>query len=122
MKKSVWIIFVVIMAVILYYYILSPEENSFLMLQCPSKLIFGIDCALCGGQRALHAALHGDFEKAFSYNPFLVIALPYILLFIYSLVSKSRLADKLLKIVGNKYVVMTFFVFMLIWTVVRNFL
>ena len=70
----------------------------------------------------MHAALHGDFEKAFSYNPFLVIALPYILLFIYSLVSKSRLADKLLKIVGNQYVVMTFFVFMLIWTVVRNFL
>lgn len=63
----------------IFYYFFNPESNSFL-LKCPFKFFTGLDCPGCGGQRALHAALHGEFRQAFSYNPLFLIAIPYVTL------------------------------------------
>ena len=125
MKKKVLVVIAVIAAAVaaaLYYYFLSPEEHPYLMLQCPLKYFLGLDCGICGAQRALHAALNGEFAKAVSYNPFLVLTFPYPLLVIYSMVFKNRLAVWLYKIVCNDYVFTAYFALLAIWGVVRNFL
>lgn len=43
--------------------------------RCPFYLITGIPCPSCGMTRAVAAALHLDFKKAFEYHPlFLLLA------------------------------------------------
>nr|WP_230380102.1 DUF2752 domain-containing protein [Kaistella gelatinilytica] len=63
----------------IFYYFFNPQSNSFL-LKCPFKFFTGYDCPGCGGQRALHALLHGKFRQAFSYNPLFIVAIPYVIL------------------------------------------
>ncbi|MGA9212761.1 DUF2752 domain-containing protein [Kaistella sp.] len=62
---------------LLFYYFINPESSRFL-LKCPFKYTTGFDCPGCGSQRAIYAALHGEFRQAFSYNPLFIIAIPYV--------------------------------------------
>ena len=62
---------------LIFYYLFNPATNSFL-IKCPFKFLTGYDCPGCGSQRALHAALHGEFKEAFSYNPLFILAIPYV--------------------------------------------
>ena len=48
---------------------------------CPLHMLTGLDCPTCGGLRATHLLLHGDFRGAFALNPFLFFALPVLALF-----------------------------------------
>ncbi|SFI42858.1 DUF2752 domain-containing protein [Halpernia frigidisoli] len=59
-----------------FYYFVDPLSNNFI-IKCPFKAVTGLDCPGCGSQRAIHELLHGNFRKAFSYNPLFIIALPY---------------------------------------------
>jgi len=43
---------------------------------CLFKLTTGHDCPGCGMTRAVSAALHGQFERAWRYNPRFVAVLP----------------------------------------------
>ena len=122
MKKNYWITLAVVAAVVIYYYLIPIESHPNLALGCPLKSLTGLECPLCGGQRAFHALLHGEFEKALSYNYFLVIAVPYLSLLMYTGISKSKLASKLDKYVYNNYVFFSFFVLAIVWGVVRNLL
>lgn len=63
---------------LIFYYFFNPQSNSFL-LKCPFKFFTGYDCPGCGGQRALHALLHGEFRRAFSYNELFIVAIPYVI-------------------------------------------
>lgn len=57
-----------------YYYTYDPSDGA--GLECTFKLITGYDCPGCGSQRALHAFLHGDIHKAWSFNPMIFFAIP----------------------------------------------
>ncbi|MFD1140618.1 DUF2752 domain-containing protein [Larkinella insperata] len=57
----------------------NPAQVSFFP-PCPFKLLTGLECPGCGSQRCLHQLLHGRVGQAFSYNPLLVLSLPYLLL------------------------------------------
>ena len=46
------------------------------LLRCPFRALTGYDCPGCGSQRAIHALLHGELAQAWSYNPFIFIAIP----------------------------------------------
>lgn len=46
---------------------------------CPSLLIFGVPCPVCGGLRATNSLLNGDFAAAWQSNPLWIIALPILL-------------------------------------------
>ena len=61
------------------YYFFSPENPNFIV-KCPFNYFTSYDCPGCGSQRALHALLHGELRKAFSYNPLFILAIPYVLL------------------------------------------
>lgn len=77
-KKLIFytILIIIFAGGIIFYYFFNPESTSFL-LKCPFKFFTGFDCPGCGSQRALHAALHGEFKQAFSYNPLFIVAIPY---------------------------------------------
>lgn len=48
---------------------------------CPYKLLTGWACPGCGLTRCVHAALHGDFARAWQYNPWIFVAMPAALVF-----------------------------------------
>lgn len=45
---------------------------------CPFLWLTGFYCPGCGSLRALHQLLHGNFAAAISFNPFAVLALPFV--------------------------------------------
>lgn len=46
--------------------------------RCVLKELTGWNCPGCGIQRALHAAVHGEWSEALSYNFFLLLVFPYL--------------------------------------------
>ena len=46
---------------------------------CPFYSLSGLLCPGCGSQRALHHLLNLQIQAAYSYNPLLVLSLPYVL-------------------------------------------
>lgn len=62
----------------LIYFFLDPSVYP--MPRCPFYVLTGYLCPGCGSQRALHALLHLNFEQAFTFNPLMVLSLPYVML------------------------------------------
>ena len=53
----------------------NPEHHPFFP-KCGFHALTGLDCPGCGGQRALHQLLHGNFIDAFRYNALLISLAP----------------------------------------------
>lgn len=45
---------------------------------CTSRILFGVDCAFCGGIRCTNSLLRGDFLAAADHNVILAVALPLV--------------------------------------------
>lgn len=94
-----------------YLAVVNPHDPSAAMPHCPTKLLTGLDCPLCGGLRMTHDLLHGDLGAAAHDNLFLLAALPV-------------LAWWLLRTRGHRAppraALWTIVVLATVWTVVRN--
>ena len=55
----------------------NPNEKQ--LIGCILEKTTGLHCPGCGSTRACHALVHGDIPTAFDNNPFLIAALPFIL-------------------------------------------
>ncbi|WP_425256193.1 DUF2752 domain-containing protein [Kaistella rhinocerotis] len=73
-----WILAVGIVSCAILYYHFDPAVYQFFP-KCPFLSLTGLQCPGCGSQRAVHAILHLNLKEAFTYNPLLVISIPYIL-------------------------------------------
>ncbi|MDR0186960.1 DUF2752 domain-containing protein [Prevotella brunnea] len=105
-----------------FYFLLNPAQYR-LSPKCPVKLLTGYSCPGCGAQRFLHAALHGNFGEAISYNYFLLLALPYLLvLCLLWVLPIGKWKSKWGRIAEHRYVVWTYIVIFFVWLVVRNVL
>ncbi|MDO5525919.1 MAG: DUF2752 domain-containing protein [Prevotella sp.] len=62
----------VIGAIIAWLFVGNPENPSAAFLKCPLHQITGLQCPLCGTQRAVHHLLHLRIGRAFTCNPWLV--------------------------------------------------
>ena len=83
----------------------------------------GWSCPGCGLQRFIHAAVHGRFLEAISYNYMLVLLFPYILLFgIEKLVLKGEAQQRLKDIIEGKTATIFFCIVTVVWFVARNLL
>jgi len=60
-----------------YLWIFEPGRSGFFPA-CPFRLLTGFACPGCGSTRGMHALIHGDALTAFKFNPFLVLALPFL--------------------------------------------
>ena len=104
---------------IVLYYNIDPAQ-SFLAPKCAFRLLTGYDCPACGGQRALHAALHGQWLDALRFNPFLLLSVPYAAAVFYTSFGKSRLAATLKHIVQHRITVMCYVALFFLWWILRN--
>lgn len=62
---------------LLFLWKFDPASTS-LFPPCPLRWLTGWYCPGCGSLRALHQLLHGNIRSALAYNPFTVLALPFL--------------------------------------------
>ena len=73
------IVLLVLVGAVLFYVFVPPEYWP----RCWWLWLTGTKCPGCGTQRAIAALLSGDLCGAASYNPILVVGIPYFLLSIW---------------------------------------
>ncbi len=119
-RRIFWVLSIFFAVGFIWLYYHFDPTHSHWALKCPFKYFTGWDCPACGGQRALHTALHGEFGQALRYNPFMIISIPYLLAVTYTTIFKTTFAKRCYSIVQHKYVVMTFFCLIIGWWILRN--
>ncbi len=67
------------------------EDHS---LPCAYKYLLGIDCPLCGSQRATFFLLKGEFSKSFQMYPPLIPVLLLFVIFVVNLILRNRFNQK----------------------------
>lgn len=122
-QRNIWwrvAVIVVVVAIGIGLYWVNPSEAWFAP-KCPFKWLTGWDCPACGSQRAIHQLLHLRPGTAFSYNPFLVVSLPYVgcMAFLTWFAPKDRFAG-LRRVCFNHTVVLTYTAAVTLWWIARN--
>lgn len=83
----------------------------------------GLSCPACGIQRFIHTLLQGNFIKAVQYNYYLIYALPYVMVIVFTYyLPKCKIKDKLKDIFESKTAVWLYVITFFIWFLVRNLL
>lgn len=99
-----------------FYFCWNPAEITSLPI-CPFKNLSGFYCPGCGGQRALHQILHGNFLEAFHSNLLIYIFLPFFIL---------KISDELFDTTNSKIFLLKkkgiwiFLGFLFCFTILRN--
>lgn len=85
-RLSLFITWLTIAVAGVLLFVLEPGKSAFLP-GCPFRALTGFACPGCGTTRGLHQLLHGNLPAAFQLNPFLILALPFLL---YALLSYTN--------------------------------
>ena len=118
-RLTVFFIWLTLAAGAAYVFIFEPGRTGFFPA-CLFRVLTGFACPGCGSTRGLHALLHGDVITAFKFNPFMVLALPflfYVLVRHTNAVMRDRPINR--NRLGAKYIWMLFFVILGFW-IFRN--
>jgi Protein of unknown function (DUF2752) len=116
--RSRWTGLAVGLVLLAYVALVDPARGG-LYPRCPSRLLLGVDCPLCGGLRGTHDLLHGDLAGALDHNLLLpaYLVASAVLLVTYLLPLTGRAAPRLRlprwALIGAAVVVIAF-------TVARN--
>ncbi len=119
-KKTLAIVAFIVLAGFIGVYAQVNPANSLVAPKCLMKMLTGYDCPSCGGQRALHALLNGEISKAFWFNPFLFVAVPYLFAVAYSAFSKSAIAQRIAPMVRHPRSVGLYLILYFAWWIIRN--
>ena len=125
MKRSVAVTLAVVAAVVvvaifaLLYTYFDPT-HSYLAPKCIFHTLTGYECPACGVQRAAHAVLNGEFYKALMLNPFLALAVPYLIAVALTTFIKTQAMLRVRAIVQHRYAMIGYVVIFFVWWVVRN--
>lgn len=116
------IVVVAVVAIVVVYHCINPVGTSAgeYMPKCFMKGLTGYDCPSCGSQRALHAFLNGEFKRAILFNPFIFLALPYLLALLYTALSSDRFARCIKPFVRHRIAIWSFLALYVAWWVIRN--
>ncbi len=110
------ILAVVVLTITAYYFFINPTETHF-GFQCLFYKTTGLYCPGCGGQRAFHHFLHGDFTLAFQNNLLIFTVLPLVSVKFYEEFFEKKLMINF--IYSSKFLIVSI-IFVLIFTVLRN--
>ena len=58
-----------------WLYLGNPEAGGYYP-KCLFRMVTGLQCAGCGGQRAVHCLLHGDVARVLRYNSYALTFFP----------------------------------------------
>ncbi len=120
-RKGAIIAAIATAAVIAVLAIGNPASESW-FLKCPLYQTTGIQCPLCGSQRALHEMAHGHIASAWNYNPALWVFLLYILFVVAGKFIPRLRRNKAHQWWSGDKGLFTVFGLLLLWGVVRNLL
>lgn len=96
---------------------------SVLAPKCPVRLLTGYSCPACGIQRAIHAALHGQFRQALGYNYFFTVSVPFLIAVVAEKwLLPQRWRQKARRIVEGKTVCYVYVALFFLWWILRNVL
>ena len=104
------------LAIITFYFIVDPAKSTF-SLPCIFYQLTGKYCMGCGGQRAFHALLHGEFTTVFRDNLLIIMVLPIISIKFLEEISGEKLLPQF--IYSRKFL-MFLAVFTISFMVLRN--
>ncbi|WP_343522877.1 DUF2752 domain-containing protein [Pedobacter sp.] len=111
---------ILLLSLVIIYYKFNPEVYNFFP-ECPFHKYLHLDCPGCGSQRAVHALLHLNLQKAMDYNLLLVLSLPILILQlffkIYAYFTKRNLV---LRFWYNPNTPKIIFVIVMIFWIARN--
>ena len=99
-----------------FYFFWNPSKIT-LLPSCPFKNLTHLHCPGCGGQRAFHQILHGNFVDASHSNLLIFLALPFFLLKISDEFFETTISKKFL--LKNKGI-WIFLIFLICFTILRN--
>ena len=120
MKKIFSILAIIgFFGVLYYFYHNNPATGKQTYVVCMTKQLSGYDCPGCGGQRALHQVLHGNFLQAAKLNAAIYFFAPLLGYIFFSVVLKPfgiHLPDIDISTKGLWVVLLI----LLIFTIVRN--
>jgi len=120
-RKAFWLLAAVAVGLLVLYRV-NPTGSPF-MPKCVFKLLTGWDCPGCGGQRTVHAFLHGRMAEAVHYNLFLLLAVPYaVALVVAHFVLHGEAAQSALRILESRPAVYTYVSLYFLWWIIRNIL
>jgi Protein of unknown function (DUF2752) len=68
-------------SVLVCLYFFDPARHAIYPV-CYFHRFTGLDCPGCGSLRAMHHLLHGELLLAFRFNPLLITALPWLLVWV----------------------------------------
>ena len=110
----------ILISLIPIYFIFDPSSFGFFP-KCPFYVMTGFDCPGCGSQRAVHHLLHGEFISAFSMNPILILAIPYLaLVSLTSLFSNNDWCVKLQSALTGRIAGFVWVAVVMVWWLGRN--
>lgn len=118
--KGYTVLAIIFTVLLLLVYMRFNPESCIIFPKCTFYQLTGLECPSCGIQRALHATLNGDYKKAFLYNPFLLIALPYAIGLTYGKLSNTKYSNVLWKWLSHKYSVNAYILLYFAWWGIRN--
>jgi hypothetical protein len=110
------IVAAILITITAFYFFWNPLEITSLPL-CPFKNLTEFYCPGCGGQRAFHQILHGNFTQAFHSNFLIYFFLPFFLL---------KISDELFGTTISKFFLLNnkgiwiFWGFLICFTILRN--
>lgn len=116
---SVAALLLTVLALMLYF--IDPAQSEF-MPKCAFKLLTGLDCPSCGSQRAVHAVLHGDLPAALSFNPFLVLSIPYFIAVMWGYAAFIPGSAAVRRIAHHRCAMLSYVALFCIWWIARNLL
>ncbi len=107
---------VVAMAIIAFYFFYNPAKTN-VGFQCIFNKTTGLYCPGCGGQRAFHHLLHGNFEKAFEYNLLIFLVIPIVGIKFYEEIFEKEIMPQF---VFSRQFLIVLIALLIVFTVFRN--
>lgn len=110
------ILTVTALAITVFYFYYNPAIQSF-GPPCLIHKTTGLYCWGCGGQRAFHALLHGEFRAAFHNNLLIFFVIPLLAAVLY-----SELFDdfRLFHYLRRRWVLLLAIGIFILFTIIRN--
>ena len=122
-QRLPWLLIAAVVGVLLvlnYFY--NPEHTSW-SPKCIMLQLTGYKCPGCGSQRFAYYLMHGDIMKAISYNYYIALLSPYLLLLLSGEVIPSRRwRQYVLTHFATKYFCLSYVALYFLWWVLRNIL
>ena len=97
----------------------NPNDPGSLVPRCPTKMLTGLDCPVCGGLRCVRAVTTGQWSAAVHANLLLLVCLPFVLAvwlrWLVSSATGGAYQPRLSKRASYAMLIVA-----VVWTVVRN--